>query len=480
LRFSAKLRGGIIPAFAAIIFLNSLLTARAGFRFGFTEDDLMNAHWALTRGWWPLLSDILKFWTVSPVFRPVGTAFVKAIYATGGMNLIVWRCFYGALLCFAVSLSFLAAERITNRLPVAFLTGLLLSFYPAFRWLYFGMDFIYDVIALLFVCLFLLVWFRARETSSKYWALVAVALFILAIQSKEIAVDAIVFATVYELIFSPPDSLRSIPKWIARRPVLLVFMSVGAVFAISRLTGPNSLTQMAGYRPSLSAGTYFSHMSAWLRQLYGQPITTRSTWLVLPCLVMAFWSSWRLALWAFLSFLLGVLPVAFILQRSVAVLLVPALPLAILTALAFDAICEAIAAILLRPGQPRVILRSALAGIVCVVIVLRQGSVRDRQSDFTLTRMDSIVNRVLQATQQFTPRPNPDGKIIVESDPFGDKQWQDLFAFRLAFDAPQLQVKRPSQLNDDDRRGEARGEWRHIEWNGRFWTDSQRCANAAR
>jgi hypothetical protein len=317
--------------------------------------------------------------------------------------------------------------------------------------------------------LFLLAWFRARNTGSRLWAALAIVLFILGIQCKEIALDAVVFAAFYELIFDPPNSIRSVPKWLTRRPVLVICVGVGIVFAISRLAGSNAMTQFSGYRPTLSARLYFSHMSLWVREIYAQPITTRSSWIFVPSLIAAFWSSWRLALWSVLSFLMGVLPVALISQRGVPDLLVPALPLAILAALAFNGICEAIAAILVPAGQPREILQGALTGMVCVVIILSQGTVQHRQGDFALTGMDSIVNRVMQATPKLTPRPNPNGKIIVDSDPFGDSQWEDLFAFRLVFDAPQLQVKRPSQLNADDRRGDRLGEWRHITWNGGAW-----------
>jgi len=462
-------------ALGCLLCVDILLTAAAGFRFGFTHDDLMNAHSALTRNWLQLASDTIRFWTVSPVYRPTGIAVLKLIYFVCGMNLLGWRLFYGALFCAAVLLSFASAWRLTGRFPVAVITGLLMSFHAAFRWLYFGMGFIFDVTALIFTCLFLLVWFHARTSGSYLFAALSLGLLILGIQCKEIAIDAIVFAGLYELVFSPPVSIRGTAAWIAERPILVIGACVGIVFAVTRLTDYNSLTQLPAYRLSLSQRGYFPHMAAWMRQIYTQPITARAGLIVVPCLMAAIWSSWRLSLWSMLSFCIGVLPLAFIEQRGAQELFVPSLPLAILAALAFDGICEAAARILPDgSGRNSETVRGVLVGIVCLLIVLRQGSVNDRQGGFTFNPPDLAIGRALESVRNLTPRPDPNGRIVVDSDPFESFEWADLFLFRLAFESPQLEVKRPSQLSDDDRRDDAVGKWRHIGWNGVGWTSLAR------
>jgi hypothetical protein len=109
-----------------------------------------------------------------------------------------------------------------------------------------------------------------------------------------------------------------------------------------------------------------------------------------------------------------------------------------------------------------------LVGIICLSIVLRQGSVRDRQGAFTLTSTDLVIQSALDSLQNLKPAPGPGDKILVESDPFGS-QWEDLFLFRVVFDSPRLQVKRPSQLDDNERREDAQGQWRHISWDATRW-----------
>ncbi len=448
-------RSWIALALLCLLLVDVLLTAAAGFKYGFAQDDLMNAHWALTRSWLQLASDCLRFWTVSPVYRPAGVAFVKIIYSFGRMNAFEWRWFYGALFCSAILLSFGAAWRLTNRFPVALIAALLMAFYTAFRWLYFSMSFIFDVTALIFSSLFLLVWFRAREKGNYFWKALAVGLLICGLQCKEIALDAIVFAGLYELILDRPNSLR-------RVPLLAICSCIGIVFAVTRLTDPNSATQFSGYAVSLSPGNYFSHLSTWMRQIYTDPITVRTACVVLPWLILAIWSSWRLTLWCVLSFCIGVAPVAFIQQRGAQDLFVPSLPLAILVALAFDGMCEAVARIFARPGKPREIVKGVLVGIACLLIVLCQGSVKERQGRFALTPRDLAFERTLEDARNIKPRPGPDDRIVVDSDPFEDFEWGDLFVFRLAFDLPRLQVKRPSQLSDDERREDQRGLWRHV------------------
>jgi len=462
-------REWIAVALGCLLLVDVLLTSEAGFIFGLTQDDLMNAHWALTRSWLQLALDTLTFWKVSPVYRPVGTAVVKVIYSFGRMNVFEWRCFYGALFYTAILLSFAAAWRLTSRFPVALMAALLMAFHAAFRWLYFSMSFIFDVTALIFSCLFLLVWSRARKKGNYLWKAVAVGLLICGMQCKEIALDAIVFAALYELIFDPPISLRRIPSWIAERPLLVICAAIGIVFAVSRLSGTNAMAQFPQYHLWLSPSAYFSHMSTWMRQIYPDPITYRAAWVVAPGLIVAFWSSWRLALWSLLSFCAGVLPVAFIQQRGAQDLFVPSLPLAILVALAFDGICGAVAGIVPHAGRRRETVKVVLVGIVCLLIVLRQGSVKYRQDSFALTRRDIAFERTLEAARNLNLRPDPDGRIVVDSDPFEDFPWGDLFVFRLAFDSPQLQVKRPSQLSDEERREDDLGQWRHISWNDGRW-----------
>ena len=449
--------------------IDALFTSKAGFAFGFTEDDMMNAHWALTRNWPQLLMDVFRFWRVSPVYRPAGITVLKTIYSVAGMNLFVWRCAYGALFCTAVVLSFATAWRLTNRSPVALIAGLLMSFHMGFRWLYFGMGFIYDVTALIFTCCFLLLWFRARTNGNFVFAAFGLIVFAFGLQCKEIAIDGIVWASLYELIFDPPASRRHIAAWIVRRPLLLICAWIAIVFAVSRLNGTNALTQFPQYRVSLSPNAYFSHMAVWMRAIYMEPITSRAAFVVAPCLIMAFWSAWRLALWSILSFCVGVLPIAFIQLRGVQDLFVPSLPLAILVALALVGICEAVAEIFLRAGAHREAVKSILAGIVCLLIVLRQGSGKDRRGSFTFTAMDMVVGQAFEAAKDLKPGPNPNDGIVVESDPFKDSQWEDLFVFRLRFDSPRLQVKRPDQLNDADRREDGLGQWRHIGWKNGEW-----------
>jgi hypothetical protein len=458
------IRSWIAVSLLCLLLVDVLLTAAAGFSYGFTQDDLMNAHWALTRSWLQLASDCVRFWTVSPVYRPAGVAFVKIIFSFGRMNTFEWRWFYGALFCSAVLLSFAAAWRLTNRFPVALIAALLLAFHTAFRWLYFSMSFIFDVTALIFSSLFLLVWFRAREKRNYLWKALAVGLLISGLQCKEIALDAIVFAGLYELILDRPTSLRRIP-------LLAICACIGIVFAVSRITAPNSVTHSSGYAVFLSPSNYFLHMATWMRQIYTDPITVRAAWVVLPWLILAIWSSWRLTLWCVLAFCIGVVPVAFIQQRGPQDLFVPSLPLAILAALALEGLCEAVAAILPRAWGPRETVKSALVGFVCLLIVLRQGSVKDRRGSFALTRRDIAFERTLESAKNLNPGPGSDGKIVVDSDPFEDFPWGDLFVFRLAFDSPQLQVKRPSQLSDDERREDYLGQWRHVSWDGGAWID---------
>src|SRR5258705_9767371 len=82
----------------ALVFANICVTAFDGFHFGFTHDDLMNTHWAISRSWTDLALDCARLWRVSPVYRPAGVLWLKSVYSLFRMDVFYWRVAYGALL----------------------------------------------------------------------------------------------------------------------------------------------------------------------------------------------------------------------------------------------------------------------------------------------------------------------------------------------------------------------------------------------
>src|SRR5579883_1000641 len=150
---------------------NAVVTAITGFRFGFTHDDLMNTHWGLTRSWTALLTDIGAIWRVSPIYRPTGVLVLKAWHAAVGMNIGQWRTLYGALLVLMPMITVALGTRMSRRLSVGALAGIASGFHAGLRPLYYGMGFIYDVLAYVLGGLTLLCYLQARERRSTAWSI---------------------------------------------------------------------------------------------------------------------------------------------------------------------------------------------------------------------------------------------------------------------------------------------------------------------
>jgi hypothetical protein len=147
----------------ALVLANVCVTALVGFRFGFTHDDLMNTHWAISRNWTDLALDCLRIWKVSPVYRPAGVMCLKSIYSLFGMDVFYWRVAYGALLVALTVITGILAARISRSMFVGLIAALLVSYHAEMRQLYFSMGFVFDVLAYILTGAFVLVYIKARR-----------------------------------------------------------------------------------------------------------------------------------------------------------------------------------------------------------------------------------------------------------------------------------------------------------------------------
>lgn len=186
---------------AMIAAANAALTATGAMRFGFVHDDLMNIHWAATRSWTSLTTDVFRIWEVSPVYRPFAELVLKCGYQAFGMNIIAWRLCYGVLLCIMTASVACAVWMLTRSTVAGAAAGVLAGFHPFLGNLYFSMGFIFDVLACILTCAFLITYIWARCRPAWTWVLPGL-LLIFALESKEIAVAALVMAALYELLLS--------------------------------------------------------------------------------------------------------------------------------------------------------------------------------------------------------------------------------------------------------------------------------------
>jgi hypothetical protein len=69
------------------------------------------------------------------------------------------------------------------------------------------------------------------------------------------------------------------------------------------------------------------------------------------------------------------------------------------------------------------------------------------------------------------PPPEPGDHFLIENDPFQNMQWSSYYLFRLYYRAPDLDVRRPNQVNALDL---SVGRWRHLTWEDNRWKELSR------
>ncbi len=437
-------------ALVSLVIINAAITAIASLRFGFTQDDLQNTHWALQWGWLHLVGDIFAVWKVAPVNRPTTELCLKLFYNCFGMELDAWRAGY-AFLIVLLALSFLAlAWRITRNPLAGVIAGLLSAYHVSAPSLYFSTGFIFDMLGVVAVVGFFFLYMAARPRSWK-WGLVTVLAFCVVLGTKEIAIDALVFVAMYELV-EDPTVFRQPLRWLGRRKRLVALAAIAVAFSLSRAFDPRSLSQVPSYRMTVTWANYWEHVLYWLNQAVAG---RAAVWQALLVVTLASLRSVRICVWCIICFLAGILPIAFMRQRELDAAAIPLLALAVLVGTALEALCAIVAAF----ANKR--LGMVLAGAWFAAIMLAQGGTASRGAGWGCQPHDTVIAAAFSALDHLSPPPPHNAHIVVDSDPFGPYPWADLFLFRLHYRNPDLEVKRPDQLLPEQRQA---FRWMRIRW----------------
>jgi hypothetical protein len=460
-----------------LIVANVSVTAAAGMRFGFTNDDLMNGHRAMMSSYSLLCLNILEIWRVSPVHRPASMLVIKSVYSMFGLNVTAWRTIYSLLLIVMAIVTLEAVRGISRSFFAGSLAALLTCFHPSLRTLYFSTGLIFDVLAYILTGAFLIAYLRVSRSrvrrSALLYAVASIVFFWLALAAKEIAIAGALFVTVYELLQEPPF-LGRLSEWIERRPLLWIVLALSIVFAIAQLEAPGSLTSLETYRPTFSIGVYGSHVREWGRLIAEGPTHFAAACVGILSGVVAFVRWPRLSMWCVVCLFTGILPVAFIPQREVDAILVPLLAGLTFLGVSIEALCLEIPLILSR----RSILSARTAPVVAIglgvaasaLIIAWQGGPERRARDWALTDLDRVIMPALAALKPLPP-PQPGDHFLIENDPFQKMQWSSYYLFRLYYRAPDLDVRRPNQVNALDL---SVGRWRHLTWEDNRWKELSR------
>lgn len=439
----SKVQAALRVLAATAIAAYFLAFAWGGLQAGFTNDDLMN----LYRAWAPPVSqhlwDTVLFWRFSDSYRPVGSLFYRLLLESFGLNPLPFRIACYALMLLNLWLAYAALRRVAASRETAALAVLLLAYHGQFWAFFINTGLCYDLLCFAFYTGAMLYYLRARERRFPLaWRDVAVwaGLYLLCLNSKEMAVSLPVVLLVYELLDKPPE-WRHLPAWLwrhARVPAAGAAMT--ALFIAGRVTAPQGLAVMGAYSPEVSPAVYLERARHFLALILYMPELSSAAgaaFLVLLLVVAVLWRSlpFRLGLaWV----LVGILPVAFIPQRGLDAIYVVLPGLALSIAAAVSALAR------LARLRPAVVFVALFAA--ALFVHHRYGRM-DFPPRLAEGRRIAAVQEQIRELQKVPFAPH--SRILILSDPFQvHGVWNSVFLVYLTSRERTLQVNRASHLDE--------------------------------
>ena len=297
---------------------------------GLTHDAL-HAYFALDdsgnlyRAWYYPLAEHFRanilFFLTSPLNRPMGSTWYRAIFSWAGYNPVPFHVANLAILLANIWLTYAVARRLSGSREVGAFAALLIAYQPRFAYLYFDTAYIYDVLCYFFYFATLLVYVRARgqERALTGRELAACCvLFICALNSKQMAVTIPITLAIYELLYHRVlfASLRGLLRWLVGEGRFVALAGVMTLaFLIGQATGRGSYLENRAFQPVFTWDRFMLTSSNFVNDVFFGRLNLSFLavlllWIALAALAWATRSRALKFAWLFLMF--SVLPVAFI------------------------------------------------------------------------------------------------------------------------------------------------------------------------
>ena len=423
-----------------------LLFARHGLTAPFSGDDLMNLHGHLSRAPVWLLADNLRYWSTS--YRPLGGLCYVALYQCFGFDPLPFRVLCFGLLALNLGLLWRFILRLSASREVAFLALLIAAYHAWFVDLYYSTGTIYDLLCYAFYLgafnVYLAVRARGHALACRHLAIVA-ALYVCALNAKEMAVSLPVLLAAYETIYH---------GWALRRNGrgIVVTGLLSVPYIAGKLMGAGSLLENPAYRLTISPGRYLDTFHLYLNPLFYQQHVFRdpnTVQLLLGMLAFALCTRSRPLAFAWFWVLVSLLPVAFIAHYSGFFLYLPMAGWSLYAAVLLVIARKLLAGLLLRLAGASDVQAEHLqiASVVAlpVLLALFLAPCHQRESLKTLRIFESVQppSRRL-AGEMIALKPGlPRGaRVLFVGDPFAGDDYFLLFLTRLLYRDMRITVDR--------------------------------------
>jgi hypothetical protein len=428
--------------------------SRRALSAGFSGDDLMNLH----RSWFFPLRALIKanllFFLPSDFGRPLGSLWYRSIYYFAGFHGAPFHAIALAILLANIFLTYAVARRLSGSRLAALAAALLLSYERRWTPLYFDTGYIYDVLCYFFTFAALL-WYIAIRQRNRAPGIAAcaalLALFVCALNSKEMAIALPAVLALYELLYG---SLKG-----RRRSVRLI--AIASVMTVAFMAGrAGSMVTNAAYRPEIGLTRFLATTSHFLSEIFVlndwfTPSLTLAFCGALLAVALAAKSRPLIFAWAFTA--ITALPIAFVPPRGGAQYYIPFFGCALYTGCAISGIAarleagvrDAIQA--LRPNiqTPRYWAERAAAACLLLAIALPLYAYHKRvgMRDVTSMSQESPVWMSLAAQMRaLRPAMPPDARLLFLNDPMLPNVYDMDFLVRLNYRDRSLTVDRAKTM----------------------------------
>ena len=429
-----------VARFGPGLFLIGYLFWFAGGGLGarFTGDDLMNLYFHLTPSFARLVLSNLTYW--SPAYRPMGGVVYVTVYRLLGFHPLPFRVVCFALLLGNLWLVYGVCLRLTERREAALLGTLLVSYHAWLVNLYYSSGTIYELLCFAFYFAALYYYVGIRRAGAmlnwRQWA-AFLALYICALNSKELAVTLPLSVACYEWIWHAPErGVRAGARWLMREGRGAAISALITVpYVIGKLTGPESLTANPAYRPAISAWGYLHAFHLYLNVLFYQDHFFRAgntVLLMVAMLALAVWRRSRPLLFAWFFVLFSVLPFIFVPHYSGFFIYLPMAGWALYAATALVMLREKAA-----PAVPPAVLFLAVALALGPLHALES---RKTMQVFTSAQLPT--EEMIAGFERVQPALPHGARLFFQDDPFPQRTFSLVFLAQLFYHDATLQVAR--------------------------------------
>jgi hypothetical protein len=238
---------------------------------GFNEDEMMNMYVYWFSGAFKSLWANICFWTGSG--RPAGALYYLPLYHFFSLNPQPYRIVQISILTASIPMLYYLARLLASSRSVAFLAVLALSYHAQLAYLVFIGSFIYDVLCgfFYFAALTYYIHIREKGRSLRPSQLVAfLALYICALNSKEMAVTLPVIVLIYEALRRPRfgEWKQFVHRnWRFAVPALIAGL-LTVPYIYGKTQGSNALARVTGYTPDYSWHRFTTSNAHFVNELF--------------------------------------------------------------------------------------------------------------------------------------------------------------------------------------------------------------------